>query len=184
MKKLKVQIHLNEPVVELTQNTVITSKTQYKADYIIVCTGIKPKHIRSDRELQKGCYANECCQLEDDNSFAIGDIAFVPCEGGFAPHLGQVAMEQGLYLAKLLRRGIKGKQTKDFQCKINVITSLGRNYALARLMNRVNLYGRFAWYMKRGFYLLMQLYPLKKDVNLIKILFLTILLKNRYFYSF
>lgn len=78
-----VCLQLNERVVEVTENLVITDKGEYPADLVIVATGFKPntEFLRSTKiNLSKegAIVIDDQCRTNLPDIFAAGDCATVP----------------------------------------------------------------------------------------------------------
>ncbi len=78
--------------------------------------------------------------------FAIGDLANCPDQQGKPlPGVAPVAMQQGRYVAKLLRDRRRGTDTKPFVYRDRgTMATIGRNRAVATI-GRTQLSGRLAW---------------------------------------
>ena len=181
MKELKVNVHLNEPVIECIDYEILTEKGNYKSDYIIISTGVKPNCIATDINTERGCGVNSYNQVEDqEEAYAIGDVAVLPYGKGYAPNLGQVAERQAIYLSKFLLKKEKHKKIKPFKFTLATIVSLGKYHAIARIADYMTLSGRIVWILKRTYYFI-QIFLLNKDYTLFKTLLISMISKNRYF---
>jgi NADH dehydrogenase len=79
------------------------------------------------------------------NIFVIGDLAHFSVDGNPLPGLATVAMQEGRYVAKLIRSRLKGKVTKPFRFRNRgSLAVIGRNAAVADL-GRIQLSGFPAW---------------------------------------
>ena len=78
--------------------------------------------------------------------FVIGDLANCPDrQGKPLPGVAQVAMQQGRYVADLLRDRRRGVETKPFAYRDRgEMATIGRNRAVA-VIGSMNLTGRLAW---------------------------------------
>jgi NADH dehydrogenase FAD-containing subunit len=181
MKKLKVNVHLNEPVIECIDYEILTKKGKYNSDYIIISTGVKPNCIATDINTEMGCGVNSFNQVENQvDAYAIGDVALLPYRNAYAPNLGQVAERQAIYLSKYLIKKERNKKTKPFKFTLAIIISLGKHYAVARIADYITLSGRVIWILKRTYYFI-QIFLLNKDYKLFKELLISMISKNKHF---
>ncbi len=85
-----------------------------------------------------------------DNVFAIGDQCLQTSDKNYPnghPQLAQVAIQQGVLLAKNLQRLEKGKKTVPFKYKnLGSMATVGRNRAVAEFSN-MKMGGFIAWVM-------------------------------------
>ena len=95
---------------------------------------------------------NACNQVEGlDGVFSIGDQCIMtegdPNWPGGHPQLAQVAIQQGVLLAKNLQRLEKGKEMKPFRYRnLGTMATVGRNKAVAEF-KKVHMAGFMAWFM-------------------------------------
>ena len=95
---------------------------------------------------------NACNQVEGlDGVFCIGDQCIMtegdPNWQGGHPQLAQVAIQQGVLLAKNLQRLEKGKEMKAFRYRnLGTMATVGRNKAVAEF-KKVHMAGFMAWFM-------------------------------------
>ena len=183
MKYLDVNVHLHEPVKEISDNEIITEKGTYKSDYIIVCTGVKQMNIKTDIDNDNGFLINSYCQIiGQQDAYAIGDVALLKYKADYVPKLALIARQQAAYLSKYLTKKEKGKTSKPINFLFVTFISLGKYYAIARIMNQVTLSGKIIWFLKR-FYYFMHILSINKNYGLIKTLLISMLSKNRFFFN-
>ena len=95
---------------------------------------------------------NACNQVEGlDGVFSIGDQCIMtegdPNWPGGHPQLAQVAIQQGVLLAKNLQRLETGKEMKPFRYRnLGTMATVGRNKAVAEF-KKVHMAGFMAWFM-------------------------------------
>jgi len=85
--------------------------------------------------------------LENENIFAIGDIAYMetPRYPKGHPQLANVAIHQAKLLAKNLKRSLQNKPTKNFEYKdLGSMATIGRNKAVVDL-TFIHFKGYLAW---------------------------------------
>ena len=181
MKYLDVNVHLKEPVKEILNNEIITEKRTYKSDYIIACTGVKQINIDTDMSNDNGFVINSHCQIiGQQDAYAIGDVALLQYEEEYVAKLALIARQQAIYLSKHLINKEKSKTSKPIKFLFFTFISLGKYYAIARIMNQVTLSGKIIWILKRSYYI-MHILTLNKDYGLIKTLLISTLSRNRFF---
>jgi len=181
MKRLDVNVHLNEPVKEILNHEIITEKGTYKSDYIITCTGVKQINIKTDLSNDNGFLINSYCQIiGQKDAYAIGDVALLKYKEEYVPKLALIARQQAIYLSKYIINKEKGKTSKPINFIFATFISLGKYYGIARIMNQVTLSGKIIWILKRSYYL-MHILILNKDYGLIKTLLISMLSGNRFF---
>ena len=107
-------------------------------------------------------------------------MALLKYEEDYVPKLALIARQQAAYLSKYLTKKEKGKISKPINFLFVTFISLGKYYAIARIMNQVTLSGKIIWVLKRSYYL-MHILILNKDYRLIKTLLVSMLSGNRFF---
>src|SRR5690606_32921453 len=80
------------------------------------------------------------------NVFVIGDLAgLMTAEGKPVPGVAPAAIQEGKYVAKLVRNRLAGKSTAAFNYRdLGSLATIGRAAAVARL-GRFKFTGVFAW---------------------------------------
>ena len=181
MKDLNVNVYLNEPVKKILHDEIKTERGSYKSDYIIVCTGVKPIKINTDINAESGFLINSYCQIEEqEDAYAIGDVALLPFQNDFAPKLALIARQQATYLLKYLTKKQRYKRSKSIKFLLATFVSLGRYDAVGRIMDYITISGKLPWILKRSVYFI-QIFILNKDYKLLKTLLISMISKNRYF---
>ncbi len=88
--------------------------------------------------------------------FVVGDLAYVlQRDGKPAPGVAQVAMQEGRVAARNIVASVTGKPRKKFDyLNKGDLATIGRGKAIASLFGgRVNLSGRFAWWLWLGIHI-------------------------------
>jgi len=183
MKRLNVNVHLNEPVKEILDNEIITEKGNYKSDYIIACTGVKHVRISTDINNDNGFLINSYCQIiGQQDAYAIGDVALLQYQGEYVPKLALIARQQAIYLSKHFINKEKDKTSKPIKFLFATFISLGKYYGIARIMNQVTLSGKIIWILKRSYYFL-HILSLNRNYRLIKTLLISMISRNQFFFN-
>jgi len=154
MRKLGVNVHLEEPVLKIVDKEIITKRRKLKSDRIFVCTGVKPNIIKSDIQIEKGFPVDDFCQIVGvDNAYAIGDVATFSTHGNTSIDLAQVAQKQAKFIVKDLIKKEKGVRRRPYKLKImGIMISMGTYSAISRLLDNYTIKGFLVWVMKRGYY--------------------------------
>ena len=108
------------------------------------------------------------CLPEFPNVFIAGDMALVlNKEGKPLPGTAPVALQQGKYLARLIRDELRGKPRKPFQfVDKGQMATIGRSRAIVEI-GKFHLAGRFAWLL----WLLVHIYYLTGFRNRLFVVF-------------
>jgi NADH dehydrogenase len=146
LAKLGVQIHVNEKVVEVTKEGVMTAKGDFiPAGITVWAAGIKGPDFLRDID---GLETNRINQLvvktdlqttRDENIFALGDCAACPDKGGSAvPPRAQAAHQQASFLYKVLSRRLKGLSYGEYQYRdYGSLVTLGHYSTVGSLMGSI-----------------------------------------------
>lgn len=152
LESLGVQVWLNTAVQDYDGKVVKTNKKELPASTLIWAAGVKGTLVKGLDEdaLFRGRYkVNLWNQINgQEGLYAIGDVAAMQSEEtpNGHPMLAQVAIQQGLNLAKNLNRNKVNKSWKDFQYKdLGTMATVGRNKAVAELYNKIMLKGFPGW---------------------------------------
>lgn len=88
---------------------------------------------------------NDCSLPGHPQIFAIGDMVQFQQDGQPLPGVAQVAMQQGKYVANLIRRRLLGQTSQPFHYKdLGQMATIGRGAAVAKI-GRFEFNGYFAW---------------------------------------
>ena len=147
LKKLQVNLYLNEKVVEVREKGVKTASGKYISSELVVwAAGIKAPNFLKNIAGLKTNHLNQLEVLsslqttEDENIFAFGDCAACPIYPGskeMVPPRAQSAHQQSSLLFKSMKKIISGKKDKlpnyiykDYGSLVN----LGRYSTVGNLM--------------------------------------------------
>lgn len=155
LRKLGVEIWLNQHVVDYKDNLVVTkSGKTFHTETVIWTAGVMGATIDGFDQaiLQRGnrLKVNEFNQVEGfDSIFAIGDVASMISEQTPMGHpmMAQPAIQQGDLLASNLVRLSQGKALKPFVYNDKgSMATIGRNKAVVDLP-KMQFSGVFAWFV-------------------------------------
>ena len=163
LKQLDIEVILNKRVVKhdgmdatLDDGTVIPSRTLVWAAGV---TGSRIEGLPEDNIGRGNRFiVNEFNQLmKYENIFAIGDISMVttPAMPNGHPQLAPVAMQQGILLAKNLKRLSGNEKMLPFKYSDKgTMATIGRNKAVVDLPGNIHLKGFLAWLAWMGLHLI------------------------------
>jgi len=160
LQKLGIKLVLNNRVTEVRANAVVLKDgPPVSARTILWCAGVKPSPLLAacGLTLDKSgrVPVDEYLRVQGaTNIFAMGDSALcLDKDGKPLPPLGQVAFQQGDYLAKTLAHLIRGESLAPFKYfNFGALVSVGEHYAAVDLMG-VKLTGFPGWFIWRTLYL-------------------------------
>lgn len=152
LERLGVDVMLGSRVEQIDAEGVVVNGTRLKSRTVIWTAGVtaspaaKWLGVEPDRAGRVKVLPNLSI-TEDKNIFVLGDTACALGEDGKPlPGIAPVAMQEGQFVARLLRKRIRGQaEPTEFRYldKGNLAT-VGRSSAVADL-GRVKLSGRLAW---------------------------------------
>jgi NADH dehydrogenase len=162
LESLGVQVWLNTVVKNYDGNTVLTNKKEIPASTLIWAAGVSGNVIPGlieGEDFDRGRYLVKETNLIGNHSsvYAIGDVAaMLTAENPKGhPMLAQVAIQQGLNLAKNLNSGKEQKDWKPFKYKdMGTMATVGRNKAVAELYTKIMLKGFAGWAVWMGVHLI------------------------------
>jgi len=144
LSKLGVTVHVNQRVVEITENNIVTAEgVVIPAAIKVWAAGIKAPDFLKDIA---GLETNRINQLvvkrnlqttRDENVFAIGDCAACPLDdqGNTVPPRAQAAHQQASTVARTIRRRLHGQQPIDYTYRdYGSLVALGRYSTVGSLM--------------------------------------------------
>ncbi|NCX37749.1 MAG: NAD(P)/FAD-dependent oxidoreductase [Actinobacteria bacterium] len=163
LEKLGVNVLLNTAVAELKPRSIIVKDgNEIASEVTIWAAGVKGEpaggllnlplvssRIDVDQSLQVKNYPG---------IFAIGDISgFVGKDGRFLPMVAPVAMQQGRFIAKQIKRLVDGKALDAFKyIDKGSMATIGRHKAIVEVKNfrMAGIPAWYAWLWLHLFYLL------------------------------
>ena len=150
LENLGVEVRVNSMVKEVNEKGVIIGEELIEASNIIWAAGNKvaPVVATLDAETNRAgqvIVESDCTIPGDPNVFVIGDAALFLEDGKPLPGVAPVAMQQGKYVAKILKKRIPKKMRKPFKYfdKGNLAT-IGRAKAILQIGD-IKISGFVAW---------------------------------------
>ncbi len=151
LEKLGVNVWLDTRVEKYDGENAQTNKKSLPASTLIWAAGVKGNILNglAENTLNRGRYiVNDFNELPNyEGIYAIGDVAaMISEEKPFGdPMLAQVAIQQGINVAKNFINITKNKSPKPFKYKdLGTMATVGRNKAVADL-NGVKFKGFIGW---------------------------------------
>lgn len=152
LEELGVQVWLNTQVKSYDGKEVKTNKKDLPASTLIWAAGVKGEVVKglSAEAYQFGRIVVDPFNRVKgtQNIFALGDVALMQNESYPKGHpmLAQVAIQQGVNLAKNLSLETKQKAWQEFKYKdLGTMATVGRNRAVAELYNKLMLKNFPGW---------------------------------------
>lgn len=154
LERLGVSVWLKSKVTKIERNRVELGDDAISSHNIIWAAGVTSVDLANEAkekyhvDLKKADRLPVNKRLEvvgAEDMYALGDIAFY--NENPLPGTASVAIQQGKYLGKALRRLAEGKEVQDFIYKDKgQMATIGRSRAIAEIGN-LRLSGLLAWYM-------------------------------------
>ena len=151
LQKLGVEIHLGHAVEKIDSEGVIVAGERIASKTVIWTAGVTPSPagkwlgVETDRagrvRIQPDLRVPNHPEI-----FVIGDTASLDQDGKPLAGVAQVAMQQGRYAGKLIRRQLTGKRPpKPFRYfDKGTMAVVGKGYAVLQ-SGKIHLHGLFAW---------------------------------------
>jgi NADH dehydrogenase len=151
LKKLKVEVLLNQKVSEINEHGVKVGERFIESSNILWAAGnqssplIKSLDTEIDRT-GRAVVKDDLSIKEDDNIFVIGDAAAVKNKNGeYLPAIAPVAMQQGRYVARIIANNIIGNSRKVFKYNDKgTMATIGKAKAVG-VVKSIKLSGLIAW---------------------------------------
>ena len=150
LEQLGVNIRLNTKVTNINESGVWIDEELIETKNIIWAAGTEiPSLIRSlnteTDQLGRVLVDSDCSIINHPNVFVIGDAALSIKDKKPLPAVAPAAIQQGKYVAKIIRAGLSGKKRKPFRYfdKGNLAT-IGRAKAVLQVGN-IKVSGFLAW---------------------------------------
>ncbi|MDF3820311.1 NAD(P)/FAD-dependent oxidoreductase [Leptospira sp. 96542] len=146
-----VEVILNSPVLDIKDSEVVLENRTIQSKTIIWAAGVEASSLAHKLSLNKDksnrILVDEYCRIPNlKNVFAIGDVAnFSVNRNKPLPGVSPVAMQQGRYVAKVIKLIDNQKQIQKFEYfdKGNMAT-IGRTDAVAEF-GKMRLQGFLGW---------------------------------------
>jgi NADH:ubiquinone reductase (H+-translocating) len=151
LQKLGVEIHLGHAVEKIDNDGVIVAGERIASKTVIWTAGVAPspagKWLSAETDRAGRVRVQPDLKAPGNPEiFVIGDTASLDQDGKPLPGVAQVAMQQGRYVGKLIRRQLVGKNApKPFRYfdKGNMAV-VGKGYAVLQ-SGKLHLHGLIAW---------------------------------------
>ena len=163
LEKLGVNVLLNTAVAELKPRSIIVKDgNEIASEVTIWAAGVKGEPAGGLLNLplvSTRIDVDETLQVKNyPGIFAIGDISgFVGKDGRFLPMVAPVAMQQGRFIAKQIKRLADGKALEAFKyIDKGSMATIGRHKAVVEVKNfrMSGIPAWYAWFWLHLFYLL------------------------------
>lgn len=146
-----VQVRTNEKVIKIENDLVVTDKESIETDNVIWAAGneaspiIKKLNTKTDSE-GRAIVDPDCSIKEDGNVFVIGDAAnYKNKNNSTLPGIAPVAIQQGKYLAKIIKNKTLKQDRKPFKYyDKGMMATVGRYKAIGKIGN-LEISGFIAW---------------------------------------
>ena len=146
-----VEVRTNEKVVKIENDLVKTDKEEIHTDNVVWAAGneaspiIKKLNTKTDNE-GRAIVDPDCSLKDDGNVFVIGDAAnYKDKKNNTLPGIAPVAIQQGKYLAKIIKSKTIKKERKPFRYNDKgMMATVGRYKAIGKIGN-IEVSGFLAW---------------------------------------
>ncbi len=146
-----VQVRTNEKVVKIENDLVTTDKEDIHTDNVVWAAGneaspiIEKLNTKTDNE-GRAIVDPDCSLKDDGNVFVIGDAAnYKDKKNNTLPGIAPVAIQQGKYLAKVIKSKTIKKDRKPFKYNDKgMMATVGRYKAIGKIGN-IEVSGFLAW---------------------------------------
>ena len=146
-----VEVRTNEKVVKIENDLVTTDKEDIHTDNVVWAAGneaspiIEKLNTKTDNE-GRAIVDPDCSLKDDGNVFVIGDAAnYKDKKNNTLPGIAPVAIQQGKYLAKIIKSKTIKKDRKPFRYNDKgMMATVGRYKAIGKIGN-IEVSGFLAW---------------------------------------
>lgn len=153
LEEIGVEVRTGTAVKDVQEERVLVGDEWIDAAIIVWASGVRPTSFAAKlgAPLDRGgrVIVGQDCSLSDrPNVFAIGDMASFTPEGAERPlpGLAPVAMQQGRYLAKVIKADLAGRPREPFRyVDKGTMATIGRGRAIAQT-KKMKLSGLIAWF--------------------------------------
>lgn len=151
LKKLQVDVILNEKVTEINESGVKTNNRFIESTNVFWAAGnqasplIKSLATETDR-VERAIVNDDLSIKEDENIFVIGDAAAVKNDKNEQlPAIAPVAIQQGKYVARAIAKKLIGKTRRKFKYNDKgTMATIGKAKAVG-VIKGLKLTGLLAW---------------------------------------
>lgn len=151
LERMGVEVRTGAPVEHIDAEGVVVAGQRLSCGTILWTAGVAATGAAEwlGIEADRAGRVKVCPDLSapgHPNVFVIGDAAHVEQDGKLLPGVAPVAMQQGRYVASLLRNRLAGRPVPEpfrYKDKGNLAT-VGRSFAIVHI-GRIQFAGFFAW---------------------------------------
>lgn len=149
LKKLGVKVLTGNRVLDIKNNIVKTNLYSIRTRNIIWAAGneaaevLKTLHVPLDKQ-GRVLVNNDLSIPGFSNAFVIGDAAAYKHNDTYLPGVAPVAIQMGVYVAKILKCGKKSNRPDFIYRDKGTMSTIGRGKAIAYI-GKIYLSGFFAW---------------------------------------
>ena len=151
LQKLGVEIHLGQAVERIDSEGVIVGGKRIESKTVVWTAGVAPspagKWLGAETDRAGRVRVQSDLSVPGHSEiFVVGDTASLDQDGKPLAGVAQVAMQQGRYAGKLIRRRISGKNSiKPFRYfDKGTMAVVGKGYAVLQT-GKLRMHGLFAW---------------------------------------
>jgi len=152
LQKLGVEIHLGHAVEKIDSEGVIVAGERITAKTVIWTAGVSPspagKWLEVETDRAGRVRVQPDLRVPDHPEvFVVGDTASLDQDGKPLAGVAQVALQQGRYVGKLIRRKVEGRKSpKPFRYfDKGTMAVVGKGYAVLQ-SGKIRLHGLIAWF--------------------------------------
>ncbi len=150
LQRLGVEVKTESTLEEVTEKGVVISGKFFPSKTVLWAAGVVAAPIKdwikceTDR-VGRVKVLSDLSVPHYPEIFVLGDAAYVEQKGKLLPGIAPVAIQQGKYIATLLKEKLEGKVTKHFHYfDKGQLATIGRSFAVAEI-GKLRLSGFFAW---------------------------------------
>lgn len=151
LKKMGVEIKINEKVEDIKEMLVTTDKGKIESDNIIWAAGNKASSLiellDTEMDSEGRAIINQDCSIKkDDNIFVIGDAAnFKGVNGTPLPGIAPVAIQQGRYVGLNTKKNIAKENRKPFKYRDKGMMATIGGFKAIGIVGKFEISGFLAW---------------------------------------
>ena len=151
LKSLGVTIRTDERVEDIKEMLVTTDKDKIETDNIIWAAGNKAspliEKLDTEVDLEGRAIVSKDCSIQDDQDiFVIGDAANFKNEEGISlPGIAPVAIQQGRYVGKNIKKNIAYNERKTFKYKDRGMMATIGGFKAIGIVGSYEMSGVIAW---------------------------------------
>jgi NADH dehydrogenase len=152
LAELGVEVRLGQRVTNIDARGVRLDGEVIASSSVLWTAGVKASGLAAKlgAPLDRGgrvVVGGDCTLPGQPRVFAIGDVARFDTPAGPLPGVSPVAMQQGRYVARAIRRDLAGEPREPFHYRDKgSMATIGRSRAVAQI-GRLRLSGLIAWLM-------------------------------------